>query len=93
MEPDGYQPNDVEYDEYGIRERLLNPTKTVCRTDGWHSTDDLCKHHVVPEVPEVNEQTDADNDTQHQHVLRCPLYLTRVDRCCHLVTVIATTVR
>ena len=42
-------------------------------------TGKLGKHHVVPEVEEVEQQTQQDDDTQHEHVLRSPLYLLGLD--------------
>ena len=53
VEPESYEPHDVKHTEYRIREGLLDPFETICRTDGGHRTNELGKHHVVPEVPEV----------------------------------------
>jgi hypothetical protein len=69
MEPDSNKPYNIDYYEYRIRECLLNPSETISRTDSWHSTYKLGEHHVVPEVPQVNQQTDADDETQNEHVL------------------------
>ena len=49
-------------------------------------TQKLCKHHVVPEIKEVKQQTENDDDTEHQHVLASPLYFLWL--CCYLVTLV-----
>ena len=33
------------------------------------------EHHVVPEVVEVQHNSQDDDNTQDKHVLRCPLHL------------------
>ena len=42
---------------------------------GHHDAGKLGKHHVVPEVPQVKEHTQDDDETQHEHVLGSPLHL------------------
>ena len=45
--------------------------------------DDFSELHFVPEVNEVKSQTQDYNDTQYQHVLRCPFHVFRF--CCHCI--------
>ena len=49
-------------------------------------TQEFSKHHVVPEIEEVKQQTENDDDTEHQHVLASPLYFLWL--CCYLVTLV-----
>ena len=35
----------------------------------------LGKHHVVPEVEQVQQQTEDNDQAEHEHVLACPLHL------------------
>ena len=66
MEPDCTDPDDVEHYKHGIRECLLNPCKTVSRVNLLISTDNLCEHHVVPEIVEVQQQADKDDQTEYE---------------------------
>ena len=70
VEPNGHNPNHIEYNVDGVGERVHDFSKTVggsrIEMDGGEQ---LCKHHVVPEVEEVQQQTEQDDDTQHEHVL------------------------
>ena len=86
VEPKSYQPDDVENYEYWVSEGVLDECKTICWVMTEACTQEFSKHHVVPEVEEVKQKTENDDDTKHQHILACPLYLLRL--CCYLVTLV-----
>ena len=73
VEPDGHEPDDVEHHIDGIREGRLNLSETIggSRVE-MDRGEQLGKHHVVPEVEEVQQQTQQNDDAEHQHVLRSP---------------------
>ena len=69
VEPDGYNPDEIEDRKDGIGESLLNPCEAIGRVVSDLHTGKLSKHHVSPEVVQVQEQADEDDKTQHKHVL------------------------
>ncbi len=77
VEPDGTEPDDVQHHEDGLSEGLLDPGVTVAGRGQLDIsiTHQLTPHHVVPEVVEVKAESQANDDTQHQHVLTGPLHL------------------
>ena len=78
VEPDGCEPYEVDNGVDGAREGLLNPEGTVrCVACVNHVGEQFGKHHVVPEVVEVEEQTEHYDNTEHEHVLRSPFHLSR----------------
>ena len=88
MEPKSYQPDDVENYEHWVSEGVLNECEAVCWAVTEACTQKLSEHHVVPEVEEVKQQTENNDDTEHQHVLASPLYFLWL--CCYLVTLVTT---
>ena len=69
MKPDGYHPNNVKHCKYGIAKCLLHQAETICRRQlCWH-VQQLGKHHVVPEIKQVEQQTKNNDETQNKHVL------------------------
>ena len=69
MEPDGNEPNEVKHYEDRVGECLLNPTKTIGGIEFGFHPHKLCKHHVVPEVEQVEQEAQQNDDAQHEHVL------------------------
>ena len=58
MEPNGYQPDDVQYNKYRIAECQFNITETISRIAqriGYLKK--FGKHHVVPEIKQMEAQT------------------------------------
>ena len=51
-------------------------------------TQQLGKHHVVPEVEQVEQQAQEDDDAQHEHVLRCPFHFAGIDHCGDIVAIV-----
>lgn len=51
----------------------LDPPESVCWRDCAVVADYLSPHHVVPEVPEVEQHAEHYDDAEHEHVLACPL--------------------
>ena len=77
VEPQRSQPDKVEDDEDGIREGIANQTSSIRRTrDSFDTevvlTDDLSELHLSPEVEEVQDDPQDDDDTKSHHVLRSP---------------------
>ena len=80
VEPDGKEPNHVKNgvdDAAGglAVESLRNPCESVGRTRANRITCKLSEHHVIPEVEQMEQQTEADDQSEHEHVLRRPLHL------------------
>ena len=69
VEPESYEPYDVENYVNRVLECLLNPAEAVSRITYALETYELSKHHVVPEVEEVEQQTEQNDDTEYEHVL------------------------
>ena len=78
MEPDSAQPDDVEHYVNRIGKRVLNECESIRRHMSHRHTNQLGKHHVIPEVEQVKQQAEQDDETQHEHVLRSPLHLFRL---------------
>ena len=78
VEPDGYNPNEVEHHEDGVGEGVLDPSKTVSWRELPFSTDDFCPHHVSPEIFQVKDKTETHDDAKHQHILACPFHSLRL---------------
>ena len=87
VEPQGNKPDDVEYGKYRIAEGVDNVSVAVGRYMITYVADEFGKHHDVPEVEQVQQKSEHDDDTQHEHVLRSPLYLFRL--CCDKVAILA----
>ena len=90
MEPDSAKPNEVEHYKDGVLEGVDDESETIRGQVTSTEAHDFSKHHVVPEVEQVEQQAQADNDTQHEHVLRSPLNLTSIHRCSYIVATVAT---
>ena len=80
VEPESAEPYEVnsgvDVTESTVTEGLGDPVCTISSIESL-STDEFGKHHVVPEVVEVEEHTEDHDDTEHEHVLAGPLYLLR----------------
>lgn len=66
---------------------MLNPSEAVSRTRGNIYTGQIGKHHVSPEVVEVENKAYQDDQTKHKHVLRSPTNLRTT--VCNSITLIA----
>ena len=73
VEPDGHNPHEVDDCEDRVAECLLDPSESVCWRDCAVVADYLSPHHVVLEVPEVEQHAEHYDDAEHEHVLACPL--------------------
>ena len=69
MEPQSYEPDDVENYIDRAAKRVDDESKAIARVVSHHDTCQLGKHHVVPEVEQMEQKTQANDDAQHQHVL------------------------
>ena len=74
MEPDGNKPNDVEHGVNGLLEGEGYQAGAVvggvvAGNEGIAAIGKFGKHHVVPEIVEVEQQADHDNKAEHEHVL------------------------
>ena len=91
VEPDSSQPDDVEHYINGAREGQHDVSETISRiAKGISYMEEFSEHHVVPEVEQVQQQTKTDNQSQHEHVLRCPLHLASIYRSSYIVATVAT---
>lgn len=81
VEPKGAEPYEVnegvDVAESTVAEGLGDPVSTV-GSEGHVTADELGEHHVVPEVVEVEQHTEDDDDAEHEHVLACPFYACRL---------------
>lgn len=77
VEPQSYEPDEVNNYINRAAEGFANQGDTVVRIDLGQVTDNLVELHLVPEVEEVQSQTQYHDDTQYEHVLRSPLYAFR----------------
>jgi len=81
MEPESCEPNEIEHHEERVGECLDNPTEAVGRIALQSlNAKQLSKHHVVPEVVQMQKDAEQDNKTEHKHVLRRPLHLSSIYR-------------
>ena len=76
VEPQGGEPYEVEDAVNGVGEGGTNPVGTVSGIHGL-GTHEFGKHHVVPEVIEVQQHAEDDDDAEHEHVLAGPFHLGR----------------
>ena len=88
VEPDGADPDQIQDREHRIGESVLNPSESVGRIMCYLDAGKLCKHHVSPEVVQVEHDADEDDQTEHKHVLRSPAHLRTA--ACHLIALLAT---
>src|SRR5574344_2909555 len=90
MKPNGCKPNQIQQRNNWIGKGVDHVSETVSGTMSANDTKEFCKHHVIPEILQVQQQTNKDNKPQHKHVLRGPLYLTRSHRRGNGVTIVTT---
>ena len=91
MEPQRYEPDDVETYINWARECLNDPAEAIARSMSQTlDAEELSSHHVPPEIEQVKQQTEADDDSKNEHVLRSPLYLACINLRSYLVTIVAT---
>ena len=69
VEPESHEPYDVENYINRVGEGVLDVGKTVSRIVRNVETYKLSKHHVVPEVPEVEQEAEQYDDAKNEHVL------------------------
>ena len=60
MEPQCHDPDNVKNHVYRICECVLDKGEPVSRIMGNSDVEDFRKHHVVPEVEQVQEQSEKD---------------------------------
>ena len=92
VKPDSGKPKDVKNREDRILKRVAHQAGSVsCRVVSYESHSAVCKlskHHVVPEVEQVEEKAQYDDNAQHKHIARVPVNLVR--SCRDSVAVVAT---
>ena len=92
MEPDSCQPDDVEHYIHRIGKSVFDESETIRRHVCHRHVNQLGKHHVVPEVKQMEQQAQQYNNAQYEHVLRSPFNLGRFVGYCITFNTTGTTV-
>ena len=93
VEPDSNEPHYIEDSEDRIAKSESDDAVTISGVDAIAHISkaiahQLGKHHVIPEVEQVEQKTEHNDNAEHEHVLRCPLYLFGFAN--HCIAVVAT---
>lgn len=86
MEPQSNEPNEINNYIDRATECFADQGDSVVRIYFGQMTDDFVELHFVPKVEEVQNQSQQNDDTQNEHVLRCPFYGLRAS--VHQITVV-----
>ena len=86
VEPDGQEPDQIDQAVDRVAEQVGDVSRSVGRPERSERvvSDDFGELHVIPEVVKVQQQSQYDDESQHEHVPRSPGY--RFRRSFHGIT-------